>query len=72
MMPDPTTQDPDEVLRQLAGWPLVCTACGAPLETIPGVGLVDARSGDIGGTYDICPERYDEVTDTQGRHTVRA
>jgi len=50
----------------------VCTACGAPLELL-GEGRsaiwVDARSGDDGGTYDICPERYDEATDTQHGHT---
>lgn len=34
-----------------------CAACGAPLDREPGVGLVDARSGDDGGTYDLCEER---------------
>lgn len=31
-----------------------CKDCGAPLED-----GVDARSGDDGGTYDVCPERYE-------------
>lgn len=47
-----------------------CSACGAPLESVDGVGIVDARSGDDGGTYDICPARYVEATDTQRGHTL--
>lgn len=32
-----------------------CTHCGATLSFEPNVGLVDAVSGDDGGTYDHCP-----------------
>lgn len=35
---------------------LKCQHCDASLEREPNVGLVDAKSGDLGGTYDICPE----------------
>ena len=35
---------------------LKCKHCGASLEREPNVGLVDARSGDEGGTYDFCPD----------------
>lgn len=47
-----------------------CTACGATIEPGPGV-WVDTRSGDDGGTYDICPARYDESTNTSGTHRPR-
>lgn len=48
--------------------PRVCRHCGEQIEHLDGVGWVETRSGDEGGTYDICPERYDEATDTQGAH----
>lgn len=44
-----------------------CRDCGAPLER-NGNTWVDARSGDDGGTYDLCPERWDEATDTDHGH----
>lgn len=46
---------------------IICSACGCPLESA-GDRWVDARSGDDGGTYDICPARYVESTDTQRGH----
>jgi len=36
-----------------------CSKCGAPIEKMDGVGWVDTRSGDDGGTYDICPASFD-------------
>jgi len=42
----------------------VCGFCDCTLESA-GDRWVDAT---IGGTYDICPERYDELTDTHGSH----
>lgn len=44
-----------------------CRDCGAPLEA-NGSAWIDARSGDDGGTYDLCPERWDEATDTDHGH----
>jgi len=44
-----------------------CRDCGAPLES-NGTTWVDARSGDDGGTYDLCPERWDEATATDHGH----
>jgi len=44
-----------------------CRDCGAPLEP-NGSAWVDARPGDDGGTYDLCPERWDETTDTDHGH----
>jgi len=38
--------------------PRTCRDCGAPLEPAR-TQWVDARSGDDGGTYDICPARFD-------------
>lgn len=40
--------------EQAAAHPVTCTTCGAPLTREPNVGWVDARSGDDGGTYDLC------------------
>ena len=37
--------------------PKRCLYCDAPLVREPLVGWVDERSGDVGGTYDICPDR---------------
>jgi hypothetical protein len=46
-----------------------CRYCGADIESMgPDIGWVDTLSGDDGGTYDICPERYDAESDTQGAH----
>lgn len=39
----------------------VCGKCGDVVEWEPGVGWVSSLSGDLGGTYDLCPE-------DQGRH----
>lgn len=36
-----------------------CRRCGAPLER-GSRDWVDARSGDDGGTYDVCPEAFDD------------
>lgn len=44
-----------------------CRDCGAPLESSRD-GWVDARSGDEGGTFDICPARYDAETDLNRGH----
>jgi hypothetical protein len=43
-----------------------CRACLAPLDVEPGLGPVDARSGDHGGTFDYCPATPDH------RHAVTA
>lgn len=40
-----------------------CRHCGATIEDYGDIGWVDVVSGDDGGTYDICPERYDARTD---------
>jgi len=34
---------------------MTCKHCGAEIVREPGVGWVDAQSGDDGGTYDLCP-----------------
>lgn len=47
-----------------------CKHCGTVVERIPGVGWVDARSGDDGGTYDACPERFDSETNESLPHRV--
>ena len=46
----------------------ICTACGATVEWL-GEYWADVVSGDDGGTFDICPERFDAQTDTGG-HVV--
>jgi hypothetical protein len=48
--------------------PRICQHCGEQIEHLDGVGWVETRSGDEGGTYDICPERYDEANDEHGTH----
>jgi hypothetical protein len=59
----------DEAEAIVNGDRRVCRDCGAPLES-NGDRWVDARSGDDGGTFDVCPANYDDATNTQGRHRV--
>lgn len=40
-----------------AGRTVTCRDCDAPIRTEVGIGWVDARSGDDGGTFDECPGR---------------
>lgn len=47
-----------------------CKDCEAPLESTDGM-WVDARSGDEGGTFDICPARYDAREDGPYGHRAK-
>lgn len=42
-----------------------CTECDADIEYLGGIGWVDIETG---GTYDICPGRFDARTDTNDGH----
>ena len=50
---------------------LKCQHCDASLERVPGVGLVDAKSGDLGGTYDYCPENPVGTEDVRKHAAVK-
>lgn len=45
----------------------ICRHCGEPIYREPDVGWVCARSGDVGGTYDLCTEN-----DRSDRHSPDA
>ena len=50
---------------------LKCKHCDASLERVDGVGLVDAKSGDLGGTYDYCPDNPVGNEDDRKHSAVR-
>jgi hypothetical protein len=46
-----------------------CKHCGEQIEDMgPGVGWVETRPGDDGGTYDVCTETWDEKYERHLRH----
>ncbi|TCC19936.1 hypothetical protein [Kribbella sindirgiensis] len=54
--------DTDETLT-------TCRHCKEQLEDMgPGIGWVEKRSGDDGGTYDVCTETWDAKYERHGRH----
>jgi hypothetical protein len=57
---EPADADPESEVR-------TCTACGEPVEFYEGTGWVEVAPD---GHYDLCPERYDEATNTERGHTV--
>ena len=50
---------------------LKCKHCVASLDRITGVGLVDAKSGDLGGTYDYCPDNPKGNEDVRKHQAVK-